>query len=55
MQWEGGTCESHGVRITWCCWVIRVEVLAPGDDDGAGLGGRAEMVLRQHLVFEGGE
>jgi len=32
-----------------------VEVLAPGDNDSAGLGAGAEMVPRQHLMFEGGE
>src|ERR1700747_2764656 len=32
-----------------------VEVLAPGDDDSAGLGAGAEMMPGQHLMFEGGE
>ena len=32
-----------------------VEVLAPGDDDCAGLGAGAEMMPGQHLMLEGGE
>ncbi len=32
-----------------------VEVLAPGDDDSAGLGAGAEMMPGQHLMLEGGE
>src|SRR6478672_13152501 len=32
-----------------------VEVLAPGDDDCAGLGAGAEMTPGQHLMLEGGE
>ena len=32
-----------------------VEVLAPGDDDSAGLGAGVEMMPGQHLMLEGGE
>ena len=32
-----------------------VEVLAPADDDSAGLGAGAEMMPGQHLMLEGGE